>query len=271
MAQAFGALFTPAYKQSTIVMSGLFLVSIILLWAGSIYVPTAVTQLAVRAGNAAPDAARIASYGSFVLAIGTIIGCILVPIFTERIGRRPTMAIFLTVLGVSAAFGFGQIFYLENGLIPFIVSVFFMGIGGANFAVYTIWLPELYSTDCRASAIGFISSVGRFVGVAMVFILGSQNQGVRQPRRAGRGRRGDLRPRSRVATVRPRDEGSRPPSLGCFARRMPGCVERGLQPARWPRCGKSEVESANWKVSFSRPTGHFELTFHLLLSTSHLQ
>ena len=48
-----------------------------------------------------------------------------------------------------------------------------MGIGGANFAVYTIWLPELYSTDCRASAIGFISSVGRFVGVAMVFILGS--------------------------------------------------------------------------------------------------
>ena len=179
MAQAFGALFTPAYKQSTIVMSGLFLVSIILLWAGSIYVPTAVTQLAVRAGNAAPDAARIASYGSFVLAIGTIIGCILVPIFTERIGRRPTMAIFLTVLGVSAAFGFGQICSISRtGLIPFIVSVFFMGIGGANFAVYTIWLPELYSTDCRASAIGFISSVGRFVGVAMVFILGSRNQGV---------------------------------------------------------------------------------------------
>ena len=48
-----------------------------------------------------------------------------------------------------------------------------MGIGGANFAVYTIWLPEQYSTDCRASAIGFISSVGRFVGVAMVFLLGA--------------------------------------------------------------------------------------------------
>jgi hypothetical protein len=47
-----------------------------------------------------------------------------------------------------------------------------MGLGGANFAGFTIWLPELYTTDCRASAIGFISSVGRFVGVAMVFILG---------------------------------------------------------------------------------------------------
>ena len=53
------------------------------------------------------DAARIASYGSFVLAIGTIIGCVLVPVFAERIGRRPTMAMFLTILGVSAAIGFG--------------------------------------------------------------------------------------------------------------------------------------------------------------------
>ena len=147
--------------------------SIILLWAGSIYVPTAVTQLAVRAGNSAADAARLASYGSIVLAIGTIIGCVMVPPLAERFGRKATMALFLTVLGISAAVGFGSVFYQDNALTAFMVCVFFMGIGGANFAVYTIWLPEQYTTDCRASAIGFISSVGRFVGVAMVFLLGS--------------------------------------------------------------------------------------------------
>jgi MFS family permease len=174
MAQAFGALFTPTYQRDTVVMSGLFLVSIILLWAGSIYVPTAVTQLAIRAGNVPADAARIASYGSVVLAVGTIIGCVLVPLIAERIGRRPTMALFLSILGVSAAIGFGYVFYLPgNPLTAFFIFVFFMGLGGANFAVYTIWLPEQYSTDCRASAIGFISSVGRFVGVGMVFILGA--------------------------------------------------------------------------------------------------
>ena len=174
MLEAFGTLFTPRFKKDTIVMSGLFLVSIILLWAGSIYVPTAVTQLATRAGNVPADAARIASYASFVLAFGTIIGCVLAPMLTERIGRQLTMAMFLTLLGVSAAIGFGYIFYLAEGALTwFFVSVFFMGLGGANFAVYTIWLPELYTTDCRASAIGFISSVGRFVGVAMVFVLGN--------------------------------------------------------------------------------------------------
>ena len=172
MTEAFGTLFSPLYKKDTIVMSGLFLVSIILLWAGSIYVPTAISQLAARAGNAAPVAAQIASYGAVVLAVGTIIGCVLVPVIAERIGRPKTMALALTILGVSATFGFGYVFYLPgNVLTLFFVTVFFMGLGGANFATYTLWLPELYATECRASAIGFISSVGRFVGVALVFLL----------------------------------------------------------------------------------------------------
>lgn len=174
MSEAFGTLFTPRFKRDTLVMSGLFLVSIILLWAGSIYVPTAVTQLAARGGSSPADAARMASYASVVLAIGTIIGCVLVPVVAERFGRRASMALFLTMMGVSAAIGFGYVFYLPGNPLPlFFVLIFFMGLGGANFANYTIWLPELYTTDCRASAIGFISSVGRFVGVAMVFLLGA--------------------------------------------------------------------------------------------------
>jgi MFS family permease len=172
MTEAFGTLFSPRYMKDTIVMSGLFLISIILLWAGSIYVPTAVSQIAARAGNAAPVAAQIASYGAVVLAIGTIIGCVLVPLIAERIGRPKTMALALIILGVSAVFGFGYVFYLPGDVLAlFFVTVFFMGLGGANFAVYTLWLPELYATECRASAIGFISSVGRFAGVALVFGL----------------------------------------------------------------------------------------------------
>jgi MFS family permease len=174
MLEAFGTLFSPRYMKDTIVMSGLFLISIILLWAGSIYVPTAVSQIAARAGNAAPVAAQIASYGAVVLAIGTIIGCVLVPLIGERIGRPKTMALFFSILGVSAAYGFGWVFYMPGDVLTlFFITVFFMGLGGANFAVYTMWLPELYATECRASAIGFISSIGRFVGVAMVFLLGS--------------------------------------------------------------------------------------------------
>lgn len=172
MTEPFKALFTPFYKRRTIVNSLLFLVSIIGLWAGSIYVPTAVTQIAVREGIARTDAARIASYGSMVLSIGTIIGCLAAPYLADLWGRRKAMAFYFVFLGASVWAAFGYLFYQDNVLVPFFMMIFLMGIGGANFALYTLWLPEQYSTECRASAIAFVSSAGRFVGVAMVFLVG---------------------------------------------------------------------------------------------------
>lgn len=173
MRDAFGALFSPAYKQRTVVMSLLFLASIIGLWAGTIYVPTAVNQLASRAGYAPPDATQLASYGSMILAVGTIIGCVLAPILAERLGRRRTMALYFAIMGVTIVIAFGSVFYRTAPIAPFFGCIFFLGLGGANFAMYTLWLPEQYPTDCRASAIAFVSSVGRFVGVGMVFLLAS--------------------------------------------------------------------------------------------------
>ncbi len=173
MGQAFAELFSPRYRRRTIVMSLLFLVSIIGLWAGSIYVPTAVTQISLRQGHTAADAARLASYGTGLLSIGTIFGCVLLPLIAERLGRRLTLGLFFAVMGVSIAIAFGYVFYLPQALPLFFVMVFLLGLGGANFATYTLWIPEQYATECRASAIGFTSSVGRFVGCAMVFLVGS--------------------------------------------------------------------------------------------------
>jgi MFS family permease len=176
MREAFGALFSPEYRSRTIINSLLFTVSIVGLWAGSIYVPTAVTQIARAEGYAAADAARMASYGSMVLSIATIIGCLMAPWLAERLGRRLAMGVYFVVLGVAVAIAFGYVFYLPAALAMFFVLIFFLGIGGANFALYTLWLPEQYSTGCRASAIAFVSSIGRFVGVAMVFLVGSAIQ-----------------------------------------------------------------------------------------------
>ena len=176
MLEAFAALFSPEYKRRTIINSLLFTVSIVGLWAGSIYVPTAVTQIARAEGYAAADAARMASYGSMVLSIATIIGCLMAPWMAERFGRRLAMGLYFAALGVAVAVAFGYVFYQPEALSLLFVLIFFLGIGGANFALYTLWLPEQYATNCRASAIAFVSSVGRFVGVAMVFLVGTAIQ-----------------------------------------------------------------------------------------------
>ena len=173
MIDSFMSLFGRGYMKRTIINSLLFMVSIIGLWAGSIYVPTAVTQIALREGHVAADAARLASYGSAILSIGTIIGCLLAPPLAEWVGRRVALAMYYVLMMIGIAIGFGSVFYMQDALMPFFFMVFVLGLGGANFAIFTLWLPEQYPTDCRGSAIGFISSIGRFVGVAMVFGVGA--------------------------------------------------------------------------------------------------
>ena len=49
------------------------------------------------------------------------------------------------------------------------VCLFALGVGGANFAIYTLWLPEQYRTGCRASAFAFTTSLGRFAAAGVTF------------------------------------------------------------------------------------------------------
>jgi MFS family permease len=174
LSDAFLALFSPEYTRRTILNSVYLLVSIVGLWAGSVYVPASVTQIAVRQGFSAADAARLASYGTMLLSIGTILGCIVLPPLAEALGRRATLGVYFAIMFLAIAVGFGYVFYLPGNALPWFFAVLFvLGVGGANFAMYTLWLPEQYSTECRASAFAFATSVGRFAGAGITFLVGA--------------------------------------------------------------------------------------------------
>ncbi len=174
MGAAFATLFSATYARRTILNSAFLLVSIVGLWAGSVYVPTSMSQLAIRAGYSTSNAARFASYGTMVLSVGTILGCIVLPPLADRFGRRLTLGLYFVVMFLSISLGFGYVFYLtEHAIAWFFAVLFFLGVGGANFAMYTLWLPEQYTTDCRASAFAFATSVGRFIGAGITFLVGA--------------------------------------------------------------------------------------------------
>jgi len=172
--RSFLYLFSAEYRRRTILNSTYMLISIIGLWAGSVYVPASVTYLAAGAGYSAADGARLASYASMILAVGTILGCIVLPPLAERMGRRVTLSGYFSLMLVFISVGFGYVFYLAQNAVPwFFVCLFFLGVGGANFAMYTLWVPEQYRTECRASAFAFSTSVGRFVGAGITFLVGA--------------------------------------------------------------------------------------------------
>jgi len=170
----FARIFSPVYRRRTLLNALFLLIAMIGLWAGSVYVPGAVSQIAAREGRPAAEAARLASWATMLLSIGTILGCLLVPYLAGRFGRRGALGFFFGLMGVSVAEAFGYAFYLPHGaLTAFIASLFFVGVGGASFCVFTVWLPEQYGTDCRASAFAFATSSGRFVAATITFLVGA--------------------------------------------------------------------------------------------------
>jgi MFS family permease len=169
-------IFSPQYRRRTIVNSVLLTVAIAGLWAGAVYEPTAIMTLARKQGIDTVTAVRIASLGTGLLSIGTVLGCLLVPPLAERIGRRGTLAIYFLGMAVCIWLGFGWAFYLPRGLTPFITVLFFLGLFGGNFAVFSLWLPEQYGTAVRATAFAFTTSFGRFISAGINFLVGGTVQ-----------------------------------------------------------------------------------------------
>lgn len=167
-------LFSRSWRRRTILNSLFMLVSICGLWAGTVYVPAAVTALAEASGRVGPAAAQLASRAVMLVSFATILGCLAMPWLAERFGRRGALALYFALMMTFIAVTFGKVFYLGPSALPwFFVCLFFLGLGGANFAVYTLWLPEQYPTECRASAFAFATSFARFGGAGITFLVGA--------------------------------------------------------------------------------------------------
>jgi MFS family permease len=174
MRRAFFLLFSPQYRRRTILNSSYLIVSLIGLWAGSVYTPAAMTYIAERAGRTEMQAARLASYSTALLGIGTVIGALIVPFMADWLGRRLTLAVFYILMAAAIWLAFGHVFYMQmNAVGWFIACSFLLGLGGANFIVYSFWLPEQYGTECRASAFAFNTNFGRFAAAGFTFLVGA--------------------------------------------------------------------------------------------------
>ncbi len=167
-------LFSPELRRRTILNSIFMLASISGLWAGTVYVPSAITALAEASGRSGVQVTQLASRGVMLVSFATILGCLMMPWLADKAGRRGALALYFALMMIFIALTFGKVFYLGPGALPlFFVCLFFLGIGGANFSVYTLWLPEQYPTVCRGSAFAFATSFARFGGAGITFLVGA--------------------------------------------------------------------------------------------------
>ena len=160
------------YRRPTIVMSALLTVAVIGLWAGAVYEPTALflsrqagMEHERRADGLLRHRACCRSARSSAAS----------PCRHGRTDRPPrnARAVFRRHDGdhrCSRSAGHSTCRRRR----PCRCSsslLFFLGIAGGNFAMYSLWLPELFGTEVRATAFAFCTSIGRFVGAGVNFAL----------------------------------------------------------------------------------------------------
>jgi MFS family permease len=163
--------FSPGYRSRTLGNLVLLVVCVIGLWAGSTYVPTAVSNLATQGGWAKGDIVRLAGLSSMTVAAFTVLGCFAVPRLAQRWGRRSALACMfgLMIVGTVGAYG---IAYPMHSIAMTFCFLPLLGLGGASFAVFTLWLPEQYPTRMRATAFAFTTTFSRWVAAAGTFLIG---------------------------------------------------------------------------------------------------
>ncbi|WBO61817.1 MFS transporter [Streptomyces camelliae] len=162
---------TPPYRSRTIGNLLLLVVCVIGLWAGSTYVPTAMNNLSAYAGYGHTAAVRLAGVSSMTVAAFTILGCFAVPRLAGRLGRRGALAVLFALMIVGTVGAYGVAYPLHSIALTFIFLPV-LGLGGASFAVFTIWLPEQYPTRMRATAFALTTTFSRWVAAAGTFLIG---------------------------------------------------------------------------------------------------
>lgn len=168
--------FSPQYRRQTIMLTIIMVPVITGLYGGTLFVPTALTDLDKVSPVGFGTSYLIAIGGSIIAAL-TIVGCLVMPYMARRIGRRGALAIFMAFMAVGLVVVF-EVMFKAGNMTGFLVALVLLGIGGADFSVFSLWLPEIYPTEARAGGFGFVTTIGRYAGAGLTFAIGAMNNAI---------------------------------------------------------------------------------------------
>jgi len=172
---SFTALFAKGQAQTTWAAALLMACIIFGLWSSNYWAPTVIITKLVAAGATPAHAQQMGAVAGLVTNVGTLIGCLLVPWITGRLGsRRWTAALFFVgaLLSVLASYQLA-IAYLDNLTLFFILLPVLGFFTNSVFGLFTIWLPEMFPSALRGAGSGFAFSMGRVLGAAGPTLIGA--------------------------------------------------------------------------------------------------
>jgi MFS family permease len=153
-------LFSRQLRYSTFI-GVLFCVGTLLsIWTSAIWLPTIQGQMLAKSGITGAAAAHAIGHGMMLWGLGGIIGYATFGFIADTIGRRATIVFYslgTIVVGVYLYLG-----VQTYDLYPYLLPVFGYFVFGV-FSGHAVYLPELFPTHVRATAVSFCNGSGRVI------------------------------------------------------------------------------------------------------------
>jgi len=155
-------LFSKAHRYNTMVGMLFGLGSLLAIWTTNIWLPTILSLMAQKSGAAdATAAVPFVSRGIMLWSLGGICGYVVFGFLADSIGRRLTVMLYSA--GTIAA---GLTLYLAlpayEPWYPVVLPIFGFFVFGV-FSGYAVYLPELFPTHIRSTAVGFCTGSARII------------------------------------------------------------------------------------------------------------
>jgi MFS family permease len=144
------------------------------IWSSTFWVPTLIISKMTALGRTMPEAQQVASLSGIIANIGTLIGCLAMPYIANWIGsRRLTAAVFFVGAFLTNVVAYMGIVSWANNVYLFLWAIPVLGFfTNGVFALFTMWLPEMFPTAQRSLGSGFAFSFGRLLGAVGPTVIG---------------------------------------------------------------------------------------------------
>ena len=168
-------LFTGAQSRVTWAAALMMSCAIFGLWSSTFWVPTVVITKMTGQGAPLAEAQHMAAWSGVLVNIGTLAGCLIMPYATSWIGgRKRTAVVFFAGSLLVNLVAYLWVVPRAQDVTAFFAVLPLLGFfTNGIFALFTIWLPELFPGVLRGFGSGFAFSFGRLLGATGPTVVGS--------------------------------------------------------------------------------------------------
>jgi MFS family permease len=157
----------PGIRRQTIVVFLMSLTTTVGFWGISTWVPPFIGGIAASSGL---PAAQWASYAGMSYTLGSVLGYISLGFLADAYGRKPvTFAYFAIALILTPVL----FFWTRDLTLLLVIAGVNAFFSNGQYTWMPVWLPELYPTRMRATALAFAFNAPRFIAFLGPLLAGT--------------------------------------------------------------------------------------------------